>query len=224
MTACDVITGDRDFPGTPDRSCDLCPRLGEFLAGLRLEEPEWHNAPVPSFGRSDASFLVVGLAPGMKGANRTGRPFTGDYAGDLLYASLEKFGFATGEYDRRPDDGFTLINARVTNAVRCLPPENKPTGAEVRACGRFLREEIAAMPDLKVILVLGALSHGAVLTALGLKKKDYPFGHGLMHDLPDGRTLAISYHCSRYNTSTRRLTTEMFEEVISNIRDRLSAR
>jgi uracil-DNA glycosylase family 4 len=164
--------------------------------------------------------LVVGLAPGLKGANQTGRPFTGDYAGDLLYETFLKFGFAKGTYGRRADDGLRLVDCRVTNAVRCVPPENKPVGAEVGNCRPFLAGEIAAMGKLQVILCLGGLSHGAVLTTLGARKSRYPFKHGALHEL-DGLTVADSYHCSRYNTNTGRLTEEMFEAVFSGIRDRL---
>ncbi len=219
------IPGDVGFEGTASLDCPLCPRLMAFREDLRRSEPDWFNSPVPSFGPGNARILVVGLAPGMKGANRTGRPFTGDYAGDLLYATLLKFGFAQGHYDRRPDDGFTLQDVRVANAVRCLPPENKPVGAEVKACNPFLQSEIAAMQNLQIILCLGGLAHGAVLTTLNLKKKDHPFGHGSCYALPvkenDGRALTLlsSYHCSRYNTSTGRLTTEMFEDVVRKAQD-----
>ncbi len=165
--------------------------------------------------------LIVGLAPGLKGANRTGRPFTGDYAGDLLYATLKDFGFAQGRYEARPDDTFQLVDARVTNAVRCLPPENKPTGAEAKACRPFLAAEIAAMGDLRVILALGSIAHANILAAFDLRKAAHAFGHGALHELPGGITLADSYHCSRYNTNTRRLTTEMFRAVFAGIRERL---
>ncbi len=168
-----------------------------------------------------ARLLIVGLAPGLKGANRTGRPFTGDYAGDLLYATLKDFGFAQGRYEARPDDTLTLIGARITNAVRCLPPENKPTGAEARACRPFLAAEIAAMAELRVILALGTIAHANILAALNLRKADHAFGHGALHELAGGITLADSYHCSRYNTNTRRLTTEMFRAVFAAIRQRL---
>jgi uracil-DNA glycosylase len=205
----------------PGRDCPVCPRLVSFRTQNRAHEPGWHNAPVPSFGQEDARLLVVGLAPGLKGANRTGRPFTGDYAGDLLYATLRKFAFAEGEYDRRPDDGFRLLDCRVTNAVRCVPPENKPTPAEVAACGRFLGAEIASLPRLKIILALGSIAHASALKALGERAARRPFRHGTFHELASGMTLADSYHCSRYNTNTGRLTTAMFEAVVGSIRDRL---
>lgn len=204
----------------PDRDCPICPRLVEFRMGLRAQEPDWHNAPVPSFGPIDAPFLIVGLAPGMKGANRTGRPFTGDYAGDLLYATLGKFGFVSGAYDKRPDDGLTPIDCRIANAVRCLPPQNKPTGPEARACGQFLSDEIKAMPNLKILMALGRVSHDAVLRVLGVRQADARFGHGAVHEVA-GYMVADSYHCSRYNTNTGRLTAEMFEAVIGDIRRRL---
>jgi uracil-DNA glycosylase family 4 len=176
---------------------------------------------VPSFGLATARLLVVGLAPGLKGANRTGRPFTGDYAGDLLYASLKKYGFAEGEYGRSPDDGFRLIDCRITNAVRCVPPENKPTPAEIAACRPFLSAEIAALPRLEAVLALGAIAHGSVLAALGERRSRRPFIHGALHELEGGLLLADSYHCSRYNTNTGRLTVEMFESVIAALRERL---
>lgn len=206
----------------PARDCAACPRLKAFRDDLRLQYPDWHNAPVPSFRSADPRLLVVGLAPGMRGANRTGRPFTGDYAGDLLYATLVKFGFATGEYAARPDDGLTLRNAIITNAVRCLPPENKPTPAEVRACSSYLVGEIENLPSLRVILALGRIAHDATLRALGLKLSAHPFAHGARHELPNGLVLFDSYHCSRYNTNTGRLTTEMFEDVFTAIARELS--
>jgi len=174
---------------------------------------DWHNAPVPSFGRASAGLLIVGLAPGLNGANRTGRPFTGDFAGDLLYATLARFGFSRGTYGSESSDGLELINCRITNAVRCLPPENKPVGAEVKACGDYLAAEIASMARLRVVLALGTLAHGAVLGALNLRKSEWKFSHGAIHRLAGGLILADSYHCSRYNTNTRRLTVDMFEDV-----------
>ncbi|MBI5121476.1 MAG: uracil-DNA glycosylase [Rhodospirillales bacterium] len=198
----------------PPRDCPLCPRLTAFHAANRRAHPDWHNAPVPAFGGLDASLLIVGLAPGLKGANRTGRPFTGDYAGDLLYATLLKLGLARGDYRQRPDDGLTLIGCRITNAVRCVPPENKPTPAEAKACGPFLVREIAALPKLKAILVLGRISHEASLRALGQKPSAHVFGHGKIHVLPSGIRLIDSYHCSRYNTQTNRLTPAMFETAV----------
>jgi len=205
----------------PVRDCPFCPRLVDFRHRWRAEEPDWHNAPVDSFGDLDARLLIVGLAPGLRGANRTGRPFTGDWAGDLLYATLVARGFAIGTYDRRPDDGLALKDCRITNAVRCVPPENKPTTAESKACLPFLTAEIAAMSNLKVILSLGGLSHGMVLSALGHKKSAFAFGHGRMHPVSDALVLANSYHCSRYNTNTGRLTAEMFDAVFGDIRQHL---
>jgi uracil-DNA glycosylase len=211
-------------PLEPTRDCPLCPRLAEFRAAQRQAHPDWHNAPVPSFGAIGARLLIVGLAPGLKGANRTGRPFTGDFAGDLLYATLIKFGFATGTYEARRDDGLALIDCRISNAARCVPPENKPLPEEVATCRRFLVAEIAAMPRLAAILALGQISHGAVLAALQLKKSGYPFVHGAFHALPDGKLLADSYHCSRYNTNTGKLTGVMFESVFAGLRARFDER
>jgi uracil-DNA glycosylase family 4 len=205
-------------PAEPDRDCPLCPRLAEFRTARRADFPDWHNAPVPSFGGRDGRLLIVGLAPGLKGANRTGRPFTGDYAGDLLYATLLKFGFARGSYAARPDDGLSLVDCRITNAVRCVPPENKPVPAEVTACRRFLATELAALPRLGVVLALGTVAHHAVLAALGERRASFPFGHGALHVLACGKLLADSYHCSRYNTNTGKLTPDMFEAVFTAIR------
>jgi uracil-DNA glycosylase family 4 len=205
----------------PDSACMLCPRLAEFRTANREQYPDFFNAPVPSFGDPAARLLIVGLAPGLKGANCTGRPFTGDYAGDLLYSTLTEFGFARGRYDRRSDDGLRLIDCRITNAVRCVPPQNKPLGAEVRTCARFLRAEMRSMPNLAALLCLGALSHGAVLATLGVKKSAYRFAHGARHHPEKGLLLADSYHCSRYNTNTRRLTEDMFRQVIAMLRDHL---
>jgi uracil-DNA glycosylase family 4 len=205
----------------PGPDCARCPRLVEFRQRYRHAEPLWHNAPVPSFGDLTARLLIVGLAPGLKGANRTGRPFTGDYAGDLLYATLKKFEFATGNYVARADDGLRLIDCRITNAVRCVPPENKPEPGEIASCRGFLTEEIAAMPRLQAIVALGAIAHGAVLGALGERKSTHPFKHGAIHALGGRALLADSYHCSRYNTNTRVLTTEMFEAVFAEVRRRL---
>jgi uracil-DNA glycosylase family 4 len=206
----------------PGHDCALCPRLVDFRVAQRAAHPDWHNAPVPSFGDIAARLLIVGLAPGLKGANRTGRPFTGDYAGDLLYATLKSFGFARGDYAQHKDDGLTLIDCRISNGVRCVPPENKPLPEEVATCRRFLTTEIAAMPKLRAILALGQIAHGAVLTALGQRKSAFRFGHGAVHALPDGKLLIDSYHCSRYNTNTGKLTTAMFESVFTELRKRLS--
>lgn len=205
----------------PSVDCALCPRLAAFRHENRVSYPSFHNAPVPSFGAPDARLLIVGLAPGLKGANRTGRPFTGDYAGDLLYPTLVKFGFAVGTFDRRPDDGLRLVGCRITNAVRCVPPQNKPTTEESRTCRRFLAGELAALPDLRAVLALGGIAHGAVLAALGLRKAAVKFAHGALNELPNGLLLADSYHCSRYNTNTGRLTTAMFEAVIAALKQRL---
>ncbi|MBV8653101.1 MAG: uracil-DNA glycosylase [Alphaproteobacteria bacterium] len=190
----------------------------------RSAHQDWHNAPVPSFGPLSARLLIVGLAPGLRGANRTGRPFTGDYAGDLLYATLLRFGFAEGSYGATPDDGMTLVGCRVTNAVRCVPPENKPEPPEIAACRPYLAAEIAHMPELRAIIALGAIAHGATLAALGLVRARYPFAHGTMHSLPSGLLLADSYHCSRYNTNTGKLTPDMFEAVFAATRERLGSR
>ncbi|GAB3456991.1 uracil-DNA glycosylase [Insolitispirillum peregrinum] len=201
----------------PEATCQLCPRLVEFRNDNQRQWPDWHNAPVPSFGSLDASLLVVGLAPGLRGANCTGRPFTGDYAGDLLYPSLKAFGLASGDYQRRPDDGFVLKNTRITNAVRCVPPENKPTPAEQNTCRPFLIDELQAMPNLRVILALGLIAHNAVLSTMKERKVSFPFAHGAQHRLGCGIVLADSYHCSRYNVNTGRLTEEMFHQVLRNI-------
>jgi uracil-DNA glycosylase family 4 len=201
----------------PSPDCVLCPRLATFRQANRAALPDFHNAPVPAFGGLDARLLVVGLAPGLRGANRTGRPFTGDYAGDLLYATLMKFGLAEGRYGREPSDGLRLKGVRITNAVRCVPPENKPETAEIRQCNSFLQAELAALPGLRAVLSLGAISHGAVLQALGLRKSAYVFAHGAQHRLPSGLLLADSYHCSRYNTNTGRLTPAMFEQAVAEL-------
>lgn len=204
----------------PNASCRRCPRLSAFLDGNRQLYPDFHNAPVPSLGDLDAELLIVGLAPGLKGANRTGRPFTGDFAGDLLYGRLHDFGFSTGEYKARPDDGVRLVNARLTNAVRCVPPENKPTGDEVRQCGEYLADEIDAMPNLKVVLALGGLAHNAVLSVLGQKKSAFKFAHNALHELDwNGRRILLldTYHTSRYNVNTGKLTPEMFANVFKTL-------
>ena len=199
----------------PSRDCPLCSRLAEFRATQRAAHPDWFNAPVPPFGADTAELLIVGLAPGLRGANRTGRPFTGDYAGDLLYATLRKFGLARGDYAGHRDDGLALDRARITNAVRCVPPQNKPETVEIAACRPFLAAELAALPRLRAILALGAIAHHAVLAAKGLRRAAYPFKHGALHELPDGTLLADSYHCSRLNTNTGTLTTKMFDAVFA---------
>ena len=185
--------------------------------------PEWFNGPVPPFGDAQSELLIVGLAPGLRGANRTGRPFTGDYAGDLLYATLRKYGFAEGDYDARPDDGLELRRMRITNAVRCVPPQNKPEPSEIANCRRFLAAEIGAMPQLRALLALGAIAHNAVLTALGLRRAFFPFGHARLHHLPCGLTLVDSYHCSRLNTNTGKLSPAMFEAIFALLSSRLEA-
>ena len=206
----------------PSRDCALCPRLAGFRETQRAAHPEWFNAPVPPFGAGAAELLIVGLAPGLRGANRTGRPFTGDYAGSLLYATLRKFGLAEGHYDSRPDDGLALVGARITNAVRCVPPQNKPEPREIAACRQFLAAEIAASPEVRAYLALGAIAHDAILAALGLRRALFRFAHGAVHILPDGRLLADSYHCSRLNTNTGKLTVPMFEEVFAGLVGRLT--
>ena len=207
-------------PPSPD--CPLCPRLAGFRATQRAAHPDWFNAPVPPFGAETAELLIVGLAPGLRGANRTGRPFTGDYAGDLLYATLRKFGLAEGSYAGHVGDGLALNRVRITNAVRCVPPQNKPETAEIAACRPFLAAEIAALPRLRTLLALGAIAHHAVLAAKGLRRAAYPFAHGSLHELPGGVVLADSYHCSRLNTNTGTLTTEMFEAMFAAILARLT--
>jgi uracil-DNA glycosylase family 4 len=202
-----------EVPPEAPRGCPLCPRLVEYRDENARAEPTWFNDPAPSFGDANARLLVVGLAPGRRGANRTGRPFTGDYAGELLYATLGKFGFAKGVYRADPDDGVTLKGAMITNAVRCAPPENKPTPEEIRTCRPFLNARLDALPKLRVIFALGSIAHESVLRAHGLKPTYAKFAHAAEADLPGGRVLVSSYHCSRYNTQTRRLTTEMFENV-----------
>ena len=205
----------------PDRDCPLCPRLAAFRESQRAAHPEWFNAPVPSFGDVAAKILIVGLAPGLRGANRTGRPFTGDYAGTLLYSTLRKFALAAGNYDARPDDGLALLGVRITNAVRCVPPQNKPEPHEIAGCRRFLEAEIAALPGLRAFVALGAIAHDAVLAALGLRRAPFRFAHGTVHVLADGRLLADSYHCSRLNTNTGRLSAAMFEAVFATLVGRL---
>ena len=205
-------------PPAPDRDCDRCPRLVAYRKEHRAAEPHWHNAPVPGFGGFDSRLLIVGLAPGLRGANRTGRPFTGDFAGDLLYATLGAFGFARGTYGATTDDGLTLQDCRITNAVRCVPPKNQPKAAEIAACREFLEAEIEAMSSLRAILALGQVAHGAVLKALELRAGTCRFAHGAVHRLDDGRRLFDSYHCSRLNTNTGRLTPAMFADVFAAIR------
>lgn len=202
-------------PRAPTSDCALCPRLAAFRHAAQTDHPEWHNAPVPAFGPLDARLLVVGLAPGLRGANRTGRPFTGDFAGDLLYATLADLGFARGRYAASAEDGLALIDCRITNAVRCVPPDNKPSTAEMAACRPFLVDEMAAMPARRVVLALGRIAHDAVVKATGGRPSALPFGHGARHALADGTWLFDSYHCSRYNQNTGRLTEDMFRKVLT---------
>lgn len=200
--------------------CTECPRLANFLAAVRRDHPDYHARPVLPFGDPQARLLIVGLAPGMHGANRSGRPFTGDYAGILLYATLHAFGFASQPVSAAADDGLQLIDCRITNAVKCLPPQNKPETVEIKTCNRWLADDLAA-PDVRVILALGLVAHKAVLMATGLKQSVFAFAHAARHALPDGRVLIDSYHCSRYNTQTRRLTSADFSHVFDLIRNEL---
>jgi uracil-DNA glycosylase len=208
--------------GAPGRDCPRCPRLVAFRKTWRTQEPSWFNAPVDSFGPADARLLIVGLAPGLRGANRTGRPFTGDYAGELLYGTLKTFGFATGSYEARADDGLTLVDCRITNAVRCVPPENKPTPEEIATCRSFLAATIKDMPRLSAALALGRIAHETFVVACGGRRSAYPFAHGGAHQI-GALTLFDSYHCSRYNTNTGVLTPDMFRAVIAKIRTYLDA-
>ncbi|HET7848852.1 MAG TPA: uracil-DNA glycosylase [Pseudolabrys sp.] len=211
-----------DAGGKPGYDCPRCPRLVAFRQTWRQKEPTWFNAPVPSFGPRDARVLIVGLAPGLQGANRTGRAFTGDYAGVLLYDTLTRYGFAGGKYEARPDDGLRLIDCRITNAVRCVPPENKPTPAEIKTCRDFLSPTISEMPKLRAVVALGRIAHETLVVALGAKKSSAPFTHGGMHEIGSLR-LFDSYHCSRYNTNTGVLTPEMFRQVFARVRAYLDA-
>ncbi len=210
----------------PPPDCRLCSRLAEFRDANRSAHPDWFNGPVPCFGAKQAKLLIVGLAPGLQGANKTGRPFTGDWAGDLLYATLLKFGFAEGHYEARADDSLVLKEAMITNAVRCVPPQNKPVAAEITACRPFLAAQISALPGLRVIIALGRIAHDSTLRTLGIPLKDAPFGHNAHHRLKQHEPLLLidSYHCSRYNTNTRRLTTEMFEHVFESARREIDKR
>ncbi len=207
----------RRFAAEPDRDCPLCPRLVAFRTEWRQREPGWHNAPVANFGRPDARLLIVGLAPGLRGANRTGRPFTGDYAGDLLYATLSAYGFAAGRFEARPDDGLRLVDTAIVNAVRCVPPENKPTTAEIATCRRFLAGGLAEAKNCRAIVALGKIAHDSVVVALGERMSRFKFAHGAVHEIA-GRRVFDSYHCSRYNTNTGVLTPEMFRSVFSAVR------
>ena len=198
--------------------CQLCPRLVAYRRANQAAEPAWFNGAVPSFGTNEARLLIVGLAPGVRGANRTGRPFTGDYAGTLLYETLLDFGFARGKFDARIDDGLQLVDCMVSNAVRCVPPENKPTPAEINTCRSYLSARIAALPRLTAIVALGRIAHESTLTALKARKSAHPFAHGARHALTPALSLYDSYHCSRYNTNTGRLTAEMFRSVFAAVR------
>lgn len=199
-------------------NCALCPRLVAYRLANRTAEPAWFNGAVPSFGASEARLLIVGLAPGVKGANRTGRPFTGDFAGTLLYETLTAYGFANGKFDARINDGLQLIDCMVTNAVRCVPPENKPTPAEINTCRGYLAARIAAMPRLAAIVMLGRIAHDSTLAALGARKAGFPFAHGALHRPRSDLALYDSFHCSRYNTNTGKLTPEMFRSVFAEAR------
>jgi len=207
-------------PVNPHHDCNLCPRLHDFIAEQRIKFPDWHNGPVDPFGDNNARFMIAGLAPGLRGANQSGRPFTGDFAGDLLYETIDKFDFSVGKFDARPDDGLVLKDCLIVNAVRCVPPQNKPTTVEIKTCNIFFQRQMAIMPNLKVILALGKIAHDAILMNFGLVRGHYKFGHGAVHRL-EQVTLIDSYHCSRYNTNTKRLSTQMFEDVFEIVRQRL---
>jgi uracil-DNA glycosylase len=224
-------SGERGLSFEPEPDCPLCPRLARFRSSLRATKPGWHNAPVPMFGACDAALLVIGLAPGLNGANRTGRPFTGDFAGDLLYKTLIEFEFAVGAYRATADDGLRLSTCAITNAVRCVPPQNKPLPSEINNCRPFLSATVAALPSLRVIVALGRIAHETVLRSFGLKPAAFPFAHGAEHVLsasnalcpphqanPRALTLIDSYHCSRYNTNTGVLTADMFRAVFVKAR------
>lgn len=214
--------GNIVFGPEPAQKCPRCPRLVAYRKENEIQEPDWFNGAVPSFGTPQGRLLIVGLAPGRNGANRTGRPFTGDYAGDLLYQTLLEFGFAKGEYRARPDDGLKLIDCMVTNAVRCAPPLNKPEPSEIASCRPFFEARLASLPKLKVILALGRIAHDQTLAALAKRRALHPFTHGARHELSVDCVLYDSFHCSRYNTNTRRLTTEMFRSVFTEIRRELA--
>ncbi|MGC2785408.1 MAG: uracil-DNA glycosylase [Roseiarcus sp.] len=209
------------FDAGPSHDCADCPRLVAFRVTNRAAFPDWWNAPVPTFGEAHARVAIIGLAPGLRGANRTGRPFTGDYAGDLLYSTLIEFGFASGVYDRRPDDGLTLVDCAIINAVRCVPPQNKPTPEEIATCRRYLEPAISGLPRLKVMVALGRIAHESTLRALKLTLSKFPFAHGARHPVTLGVSLFDSYHCSRYNTNTGVLTEAMFRQVFASVRAEL---
>jgi uracil-DNA glycosylase family 4 len=204
-----------------DIDCRTCPRLANFLDDVKSQYPEYHARPVPPFGDSNARLLIVGLAPGMHGANATGRPFTGDHAGILLYETIHKYGFSSSPVSISKDDDLVLNNCRITNAVKCLPPQNKPVGSEINSCNSYLRQELEQMPSDSVVLALGSIAHNSVIKAFSLRQKDFKFGHNNLHQLKPGLQLLDSYHCSRYNTQTRRLTPEMFEQVFAKAKELL---
>jgi uracil-DNA glycosylase family 4 len=201
-------------PASPPHDCPLCPRLAAFRADNRARHPDWFNAPVPSFGPQTARILITGLAPGLQGANRTGRPFTGDWAGDLLYATLLKLGLAKGVYEERSDDTLELVDCRIANSVRCVPPQNKPEPSEIKTCRQFLISELETLPRVKVVLALGKIAHDSVLKTLDARIAAHPFKHGATYQIGKFRLIS-SYHCSRYNTNTGVLTTRMFEDVVA---------
>ena len=210
--------GTRGVMRIADHDCALCPRLVSYRNQNRAAFPDWHNGPVQSFGSLRSELLILGLAPGVRGANKTGRPFTGDFAGDLLYETLSAYRFSVGKYGSSLNDGVELINCRIANAVRCVPPQNKPVGAEIRSCALFLEEEIAAMKNLKLILALGTIAHNSALNVFGHRKALFKFGHNQLHEFGQGPDILNSYHCSRYNTNTGRLTPQMFHDVFDRIR------
>lgn len=201
-------------PIDPPHDCDICPRLSAFRHEIADKNPDWFNGPVPGWGDTHPKLIIVGLAPGLQGAHRTGRPFTGDYAGDLLFQTLKRCGMAVGTYAARADDGLTLKDCLIVNAVRCVPPQNKPVAAEINSCRQFLISTFEAYASARIYLALGRIAHDSFLTTLGLRKTAYKFAHGARHDLPDGQVLFDSFHCSRYNTNTGRLTEAMFEDVV----------
>ena len=206
-----------------DPDCRACPRLATFLDQVKADYPDYYARPVPPFGADAPGLLVVGLAPGMHGANATGRPFTGDHAGILLYEMLYEYGFSTAPVSLSSDDELELIDCRITNAVKCLPPQNKPVGAEINSCNAYLGNELHSLHEGAIVLALGTIAHNAVIKALGLRQKAYPFGHNQLHEFDNGLRLLDSYHCSKYNTSTKRLTTEMFQAVFARARDLIDA-
>jgi uracil-DNA glycosylase family 4 len=211
-----------DFGPEAPVKCERCPRLVAYRKENEAQEPDWYNGAVNSFGDARARLLIVGLAPGRNGANRTGRPFTGDYAGELLYETLLAFGFARGKYLARPDDSLKLVDCMITNSVRCVPPENKPEPSEIVNCRPFFRSRLAALPRLEVLLALGRIAHDQTLSTLAKRKVLFPFSHGARHELEPGRVMFDSFHCSRYNTNTGRLTAEMFRDVFAAVKRELA--